>query len=172
MPNPIGRSGHFSQTYQSERQRSSPAREARVNRGSANPASPPAGQFQGSTAGVRSREEAVLEVRTADGDTVRISLRAALQAQATVGSAQVDGASAGAQSLTGTSSYQVRVDVKGTLSDEETTQIGDLLERLVTAARSGAATASPPAATAPSRLDGYQFAYRAYQQNAQSSLLY
>lgn len=171
MPNPIGRSGHQSQTYQSERQRNSPAREARASRGNSSTGSPPGGQFQGSTAGVRSREAAVLEVRTADGDTVRISLRAALQAQATVGAAQAGGATAESQSFSGSSAFQVRVDVKGNLSDAETEQIGNLLEQLVTSARGGTATV-PTSDSGYSTLGGYQFAYRAYQQGSQASLLY
>lgn len=98
----------------------------------------------------RSGEAAALEVTTADGDTVRISFSAASRLQA------------GSRSLSGGSAVQVRVDVQGTLDDTETSQIGDLLERLVTAARGNAPVASAPGESGS--LGHFQFAYRAYQR--------
>lgn len=140
-------------------------------------AQPPApARFSGSTAGFQSQESADLVVKTADGDTVRISIDALTKAQAGVYSASVGGANAGAQVFSGESSYSVKVRVKGSLDEKEAQQIGDLLEKLVLASRGaggGAAPASTPEPAAASSFDSlssFHYAYRAYSESTQSTL--
>ena len=69
-------------------------------------------RFSGSTAGFQSEESADLVVKTADGDTVRISIDALTKAKAGVYSASAGGANAGSQVFSGESSYSVKVRVK------------------------------------------------------------
>lgn len=107
-------------------------------------------------ASFRSRESAVLEVTTADGDRVRLSFTALRQARAA--------ANESSQSFSGRSRVDVRVSVDGSLDDEETSQIGDLLEKLVVAAQAGD-TAKVDTGSYGS-LDRYAFGYKAYQQVA------
>lgn len=128
----------------------------------------PAARFDGAAAGYRSKESADLVVKTADGDTVRISIDALTRAQAGVYSASVGGAAAGEQTFIGESSYAVKVSVKGSLDEKEAQQIGDLLQKLVSASRSGA----PPAENSGSSdtLSSFRYAYRAYSESSQTTL--
>jgi len=103
-----------------------------------------------------------LEVRTSEGDTVRISLSARQRVSAAV--------SGGGSAVSGASRVDVRVAVEGSLSDAETKEIGDLLEKLVSSARQD--EAPRVSADSVSTLDGYQFAYRAYQRSSEAALLY
>ena len=134
-------------------------------------------RFSGSTAGFQSEESADLVVKTADGDTVRISIDALTRAQAGVYSASAGGAEASAQAFSGQSSYAVKVRVKGSLDEKEAQQIGDLLQKLVAASRGGggggAAPASAPAPAAGASFDtlsSFRYAYRAYSESTQSTL--
>ena len=132
-------------------------------------------RFSGSTAGFQSEESADLVVKTADGDTVRISIDALTKAKAGVYSASAGGANAGSQVFSGESSYSVKVRVKGSLDEKEAKQIGDLLEKLVSASRGAGGAAPPQQAPAPSggsfdTLSSFRYAYRAYSESTQSTL--
>lgn len=133
-------------------------------------------RFSGSTAGFQSKESADLVVKTADGDTVRISIDALTKAQSGVYSASAGGAQASAQAFSGESSYSVKVRVKGSLDEKEAKQIGDLLEKLVSASRGAGGGAAPPSAPAPEAassfdtLSSFHYAYRAYSESTQSTL--
>lgn len=133
---------------------------------------PPAARFSGSTAGFQSEESADLVVKTADGDTVRISIDALTKAQAGVYSASAGGAQAEAQAFSGESSYAVTVSVKGSLDEKEAQQIGDLLQKLVSASRGGAGGAAPLAENGGGfdTLRGFRYAYHAYSESTQASL--
>ena len=132
---------------------------------------PPHGveRFGGARIDYESRETVSLEVKTDDGDTVSISFEALNRIQAGVYSARADGGSASAQTVSAESSIQVAVKVEGSLDKEETRQISKLLQRLVTAARS-----DEPAAAIQTRglesLDGFKFAYDAYQRAGLATL--
>ena len=140
-------------------------------------------RFSGSTAGFQSRESADLVVKTAVGDTVRISIDALTRAQAGVYSASAGGAQASAQAFSGESSYSVKVRVKGSLDEKEAQQIGDLLQKLVSVSRGGSSGGSgggggaapagapvPEAGTSFDTLSGFHYAYRAYGESTQSTL--
>ena len=133
-------------------------------------------RFSGSTAGFQSEESADLVVKTADGDTVRISIDALTRAQAGAYSASAGGAQASAQAFSGESSYSVKVNVKGSLDEKEAQQIGDLLQKLVSASRGAGGGAAPPE-QAPVKsggrfdtLSGFHYAYRAFSESTQSTL--
>ena len=131
---------------------------------------PPHGveRFSGALAEYESRETVSLEVKTDDGDTVSISFEALNRIQAGVYSARADGGGASAQTVSAESSIQVAVKVEGSLDEEETRQISELLQRLVTTARS-----DEPAAIQTrglESLDGFQFAYDAYRRAGLATL--
>ena len=93
--------------------------------------------FSGIRGEYSSGEQAALEVKTDDGDTVSISFAALsrIEVGAYTASAEADGAAASAQTYSAQSSVNVNVKVEGTLDEEEVKQIGDLLQRLVTDSR-------------------------------------
>jgi len=131
---------------------------------------PPHGveRFGGALAEYESREAVSLEVKTDDGDTVSISFEAFSRIQAGVYSARADGGEASAETVSAESSIHVAVKVEGSLDGEEASQITELLQRLVTTARS-----AEPAAIQTrglESLDGFQFAYDAYQRAGLATL--
>ena len=131
---------------------------------------PPHGveRFGGALVDYESRETVSLEVKTDDGDTVSISFEALNRIQAGVYSARAGGGGASAQTVSAESSIQVAVKVEGSLDKEETSQITELLQRLVTTARS-----DEPAAIQTGgleSLDGFQFAYDAYRRAGLATL--
>lgn len=133
----------------------------------------PASRFQGAQVGAESGESASLQVKTADGDTVSISLASLSRLQAGVYSAQSGKEGVSAAAYSSESGVAVSVEVNGTLDDKEVAEISGLLRKLVGAARRGAQ--SPPASTdlktgALKTLDSYQFAYQAYQRASAASL--
>jgi hypothetical protein len=107
-------------------------------------------------------------VKTDDGDTVSISFEALNQIRAGMYSARADGDEASAQSVSAQSSLNVQIKVQGTLDDDETSQIGELLNRLVTTARSGEPKGIQTEGL--QSLDNFQFAYDAYQRASLSAL--
>jgi hypothetical protein len=109
-----------------------------------------------------SKETAALEVKTDDGDTVSISFEALSRIHAGAYSAQIDGTGASARTLSAESSLRVQVKVEGTLDDEEAGQTGELLERLVSTARSDEPKAIQTGGL--ESLDSFQFAYDAYRR--------
>ena len=186
MSNRIGNSCHCREAYTPVHGRDRmndlrAAREANRDTQALGPA-----RFSGSTAAFQSEESADLVVKTADGDTVRISIDALTKAQSGVYSASAGGSQASVQTFSGVSSYSVKVSVKGSLDEKETKQIGDLLQKLVSASRGvggGAATpeqelagqAAAGQAPAPSggsydTLSSFRYAYRAYSEASQSTL--
>ncbi len=180
MSNRIGNSCHCREAYspaQSSAQSSERSKDLQATR-QANRLARQQGpaRFSGSTAGFQSEESADLVVKTADGDTVRISIDALTKAQAGVYSASAGGAEASAQTFSGESSYSVKVSVKGSLDEKEAQQIGDLLQKLVSASRGAGGGAAPPEqAAAPSggsfdTLSSFRYAYRAYSEASQSTL--
>jgi len=132
--------------------------------GRSRPEHRPASRFEGNRVDYQSGEAASLEVKTEDGDTVQISFAALNRIQAGAYAAYSEGASAVSHSVAAESSVQVQVSVNGSLDDKEVRQIGHLLSRLVSKARSG----EPPQAPAGrfSSLEGFQFAYNAYRQSS------
>lgn len=132
-----------------------------------------ASRFQGAQVAAQSEESASLEVKTADGDTVSISLASLSRLQAGVYEAQSGKASTSAASYSVESGVAVSVEVNGSLDKKEVAEISDLLRRLVGAARRG--DASPPASTdlkagATKTLDSYHFVYAAYQRTSAAVL--
>jgi hypothetical protein len=118
--------------------------------GSAQPAHSGAARRAGRLTG----ESAALEVRTADGDTVRISLEARSRVRA------------GDSGASAESAWAVRVEVNGSLDDQETSQIGDLLQSLVAASRSAPGTDVSAAVpdTDLGTLLGFRYVYQAYER--------
>jgi hypothetical protein len=184
MSNRIGNSCHCAEAYspnQSQAGATADARAARrAERQAARQATSPTSSFSGAQAGYQSQESAALEVKTADGDTVRISFAALTKAQAGVYSAKAGNAQAGAQSFSGESSFAVQVDVQGSLDDNEVNQISDLLQKLVGASRSQGGAAAPAAGATPappatgasdySSLSSFRYAYQAYQESSNQTL--
>lgn len=130
-------------------------------------------RFRGAQVSAQSEESASLEVKTADGDTVSISLASLSRQQAGVYSAQSGNAGVGVASYSTESGVAVSVEVSGSLDKKEVAEISDLLRRLVGAARRGAS--SPPASTdlksgAMKTLDSYHFVYEAYQRTSAAAL--
>lgn len=128
-----------------------------------------AASFRGVRADYRSGEKAALEVKTEDGDTVSISFAALNRIQAGVYEAQAEGNAASAQSYSAQSSVEVSVKVEGTLDEDEVKQIGDLLDSLVTSARSES-PGRPVDTSGFGELDSFEFAYKAYERVQVSSL--
>jgi hypothetical protein len=124
--------------------------------------------FRGTQIEYRSEESASLEVKTDDGDTVSISFAALNRIRAGAYSAQAEGSSASAQSVSAESAFNVQVNVKGSLDDEELSQLSELLQRLVSTARSG--EPKPIQTSGLESLDSFQFAYNAYQQASRATL--
>src|SRR5262245_34881904 len=71
----------------------------------------PAARFEGSRVDYRSGESVSLEVKTEDGDTVRISFEALNRIQAGTYAARTDGGTAKAESASAESSVSVEVSV-------------------------------------------------------------
>jgi len=121
---------------------------------------PDRASFRGVHAEYSSREAVSLEVKTDDGDTVSISFEALNRVRAGVYSARANGRTAGQESVSAESAFEAKVQVKGTLDDEEARQIAELLQSLVTTARSAAPQPVRPGGL--ESLDSFQFAYRSY----------
>jgi hypothetical protein len=96
------------------------------------------------------RESMGFTVKTAEGDTVEISF-------ASMSRARTNGVVSQSQAA-----YSVSVSVEGSLSDEETAQIGALMEKLVAGARSGQAVT--PEDSEWSSIQSYGFAYRSSER--------
>lgn len=109
-----------------------------------------------------------MEVKTDDGDTVSISFAALNRLRAGAYTAQADGGSASLQSVSAESAFSVQVSVKGSLDDKETSQISELLQRLVSTARSGQSQSIQT--NGLESLDSFQFAYNAYQRASLATL--
>ena len=172
MSNRIGNSCHRQDAY-SPAQASERSRDLQAARQANRLArQQPPGRFSGATAGFQSEESADLVVKTADGDTVRISIDALTRAQAGVYSASAGRAQAEAQTFSGESSYAVKVSVKGSLDEKEAQQIGDLLQKLVSASRTGAGDAAPlpDSGGGFDTLRSFRYAYHAYMQSTEASL--
>lgn len=186
MSNRIGNQCHCSESYSPPTQ-TDRGREARAARQAARqqqprPLAPPVqpSKLNAAEVSFRSEESAALEVKTADGDTVKISFAAVAQAKAGAysASASADGSNASAQTFSGGTAYSVKVSVDGSLDDKETAQIGDLLQKLVTASRDlagGADRSSSPGQQAGGSssfdtLSSFSYGYRAYQEYSQSTL--
>jgi len=125
--------------------------------------------FSGVQADYRSREQAALEVKTQDGDTVSISFETLSRIRAGAYTAQADGAEASARIYRAESSVDVSVKVDGTLDEKELKEIGELLDTLVTNARSD--SPGQPANTSEfEEVARISFAYKAYERIQVSGL--
>lgn len=96
------------------------------------------------------REAMGLTVKTAEGDTVEISF-------ASMSRARTNGVVSQSKAA-----YSVSVSVEGSLSDEETAQIGALMEKLVAGARAG--EAALPEDSEWSSIQSYGFAYQSSER--------
>lgn len=121
--------------------------------------------FSSARGGFRSGEAAALEVTTSEGDTVSVSYQAFSRVRTFSESGQANGAS-GRHGESFRTSVNISVSVDGSLSQDESQKIGDLLDRLVSSARSE--TPAQGTATGLSGIASIQFGYRAYQSNAAS----
>jgi len=110
-----------------------------------------------------SRESAALEVRTAEGDTIRISLRALRRSATVAGAQEHDGSVRQREFQQTETAFGVKINVTGSLNEREAQQIGELLDRLVSTVRN-----DTPAQTGPSpafnAVSSFQFGYRSYRR--------
>jgi hypothetical protein len=119
------------------------------------------------------------KVKTAEGDTVELSISAASQLRNESASYQVQGQSGGGQATIQNRSranqFQLQLKVNGDLNDQELQDIGSLLQSLASGNGSAGASAVGASATGASpdtgsTISSYSFAAAYSQRTTQSSL--
>ncbi|MFN0100850.1 MAG: hypothetical protein ACKV2U_02040 [Bryobacteraceae bacterium] len=115
-----------------------------IRGGGPRPAQGPDRQVRAAKVELSSEQTRTLELTTADGDTVSISIETSAQLEAGGFYAKGPNGRIRGGSISGDVSVSVSVQVEGDLDDQEVAEIKDLLRELVTSGKSDELEAAPP----------------------------